>query len=91
MPAIEPRDTFGFVLRGDAGLVERSVAWMLELSFCKSFMVVDRAVANELDLWDSGNGLQVRMKDGLLGILSLVVSVSIVLSFGIKCLREHIT
>jgi len=57
VPAIEPRHAFGFVFGGNAGLVECGVVWVPELGFDKSFVVVDHTVADELDLWDSGNGL----------------------------------
>ena len=57
VPAIEPRHAFGLVFGGDAGLVECGVAWVLELGFSKSFVVVDYTIADELDLWDSGDGL----------------------------------
>jgi hypothetical protein len=89
MPAIEPGDTFSFILGGDAGLVECSVARVFELGFSESFVIVNHAIADKLDLWDSGNGLKVRVEDGLLGAFSLVVSVSIALGFGIKRLRKY--
>jgi hypothetical protein len=65
---------------GMEGLVMR----MLELSFGQPLVIVDRAIANELNLRNTRNSLEVRMKDRFLGVTGLVVSVSIALRFGVK-------
>lgn len=57
---------------------------MLELSFGQPLVIVDRAIANELNLRNTRNSLEVRMKDRFLGVTGLVVSVSIALRFGVK-------
>lgn len=57
---------------------------MLELSFGQSLVIVDGAIANELNLRNTGNSLEIRMKDRLLSVASLVVSVSIVLGLRIE-------
>jgi hypothetical protein len=54
-------------------------------------MVVDGPVADELDLWNAGNGLQVRMEDGFLGPASLVVSMTVALRFRIEMLSSELS
>ena len=50
----------------------------------RRIMVADGAVANELYLRDAWDGLEVWMKDGLLGGLGLVVAVAVGLGGGVK-------
>jgi hypothetical protein len=43
--------------------MERGVALVLELGFGDALMIVDHAIADQLDLWDSKNGLEIGVKD----------------------------
>lgn len=52
----------------------------------KSFVVVDGTVPDKLNLWNAGNCLKIRVKDRLLGVARLVVSVTVAVRFGIKSL-----
>ena len=62
------------------------MARMFEFGFGETFVVVDCTVTDELYLRNAGDSLKVGMKDRLLRIASLVVSVSIALRLRIKCL-----
>lgn len=88
MPAVETSDTLGLVLWRHSSLVKGRVRGVLELRLCKTLMVVHNPVANELDLWDSRDGLEIGMQNGFLGTLRLVVAVPIALACGVKCLGE---
>ena len=59
---------------------------MFEFGFGKTFVVIDCTVTDELYLRNGGDSLKIGMKDRLLRIASLVVSVSIALRLRIKCL-----
>jgi hypothetical protein len=59
---------------------------VLELGLGESLMVVDGAIANELNLRYTRNGLEIRMKDRLLSAASLVVTVTVAFRLGIECL-----
>ena len=87
MPAVEPRYAVGFVLRGDAGLVECRVAWVFEFGFGESFVVVYSPVADELDLGDSRDRFEIGVEDGFLGAPGLVVPVAVAFGLRIECLR----
>ena len=55
MPPIESRVSFGLIFVGHASLVECLMAGMLEMGFGKALVIMNEAVANELDLgltWD---------------------------------------
>ena len=86
MPAVEPRYTVGFVLRGDAGLVECRVAWVFEFGFGESFVVVYSSVADELDLGYSRDGFEIGVEDGFLGAARLVVPVAVAFGLRVECL-----
>lgn len=88
MPAVEACYALGFVLWGDTGLVKGRVTWMFQLSFSQPFVVVYSPIADKLDLRDSGNGLEVGVKDRFLGTPGLVVPVAVALGLGIECLRS---
>ena len=49
-------------------------------------MIIDHAVADELDLRNARDGLQVRMQDGRLGRPDLVVAVTVALTRRVECL-----
>lgn len=66
--------------------MERPVMAMLELEFFQSFVATNRSVADDLDLRNSRDRVQVRVQDCLLGLL-VVISVSILLGGSIECLR----
>ena len=51
-------------------------------------MVVDGAVADELNLWDSRDGLEVRVQDGGFRLASLVVSVTVAVCLGVESLES---
>jgi len=86
VPAVEPRYAVVFVLRGDAGLVECRVAWVFEFGFGESFVVVYSPVADELDLGDSRNGLEIGVENRFLGAPRLVVPVAVAFGLRIECL-----
>ena len=77
VPAVESGDALGFVLCGHARLVERGVGRMFEFGFGEAFVVKDGAVADQLDLWDAGNGLEVGVEDGFGCVLCFVVAVPV--------------
>ena len=66
--------------------MESGMTGMFEFGFGETFVVVDCTVTDELYLRNAGDSLKVGMKDRLLRIASLVVSVSIALRLRIKCL-----
>ena len=57
---------------------------VLELRFCQSFVIVHCAVPDKLHLWHPRNGLEVRMKDGLLGFARLVVAMTVRFGRGVE-------
>ena len=77
VPAVEACDA-GSLVRGRHGrLVEGGVGGVLERGGGEALVVVDGAVADELDLWDARDRLEVGVEDGLLGRLRLVVSMAV--------------
>ena len=57
VPAVEPGDAARLVLGGDTRLVESSVGGVFELGDGEPLVIVDDAVADELDLRHAGDGL----------------------------------
>lgn len=57
---------------------------VLELSLCEAFVVVDGAIADELHLRDTWDGLEIRVEDRLLCVTGLVIAMAIVLRAGVK-------
>ena len=45
--------------------MESRVRRMFQFRFCEPLMVVDKTVADKLNLRNTRNGLQIRMEDGL--------------------------
>jgi hypothetical protein len=56
--------------------VEGPVVWVLELDVLESFVRLDEAVADNLDLWLVGDGLQVWVQDAALSVQSLSMAVA---------------
>ena len=84
VPAVEAGDA-GCVVRGrDGGLVEGGVGGVFERGGREALVVVDGAVADELDLGDARDGLEVWVEDGLVVGLGLVVAVAVGLGGGIE-------
>lgn len=50
----------------------------------KTLVIVDPAIADQLNLGNSGDRLQIRMQDGFLGGLSLVVAMTVGLGSGVE-------
>jgi hypothetical protein len=63
------------------------VGGVLELRLGEPFVVVDRAVPDELHLRHAGDGLQIGMQDGLSRALCFVVAVAIILGCRIERLN----
>ena len=53
-------------------------------------MVVHGTIADELHLGDAGDGLEVGVEDGLLGLAGLVVAVAVALGGGVEGLGEGV-
>ena len=84
VPAVEARDA-GCVLCGrDGRLVEGGVGGVFERGGREALVVVDGAVADELDLRDARDRLEVWVEDGLCGGLGLVVAVAVGLGGGVE-------
>ena len=66
--------------------MEGGVRGMLELRLCEAFMIIHYSVADKLDLWYTRNGPEMRMQNGLLGLLCLIVTVPIILATGVESL-----
>lgn len=74
MPAIEAG--VGEVqLGGDDGGVEGAVVGVPQLNVLQALVRLDEAVADDLDLGLVGDGLEVRVEDGALGVDDLAVAV----------------
>jgi hypothetical protein len=52
---------------------------MLQFGFGEAFVVVDCAVANQLYLRNPGDSLEIRMENGFLGALCLVITMAVAL------------
>ena len=89
MPSVEAGVTFGRVLRGDLGLVETRVLGVLQLGFCKTLVVVDGTVSDELNLRNSRNCLEVRVEDRLGVLFSFVVAVTVGIALRVESLDRE--
>ena len=86
VPAVEAGVTLVLVFLGYARLVEGGVRGVLERGGRETLVVVDHTVADELDLGDTGDGLEIGVENGFLGRLGLVVAVPIRLCIRVECL-----
>jgi hypothetical protein len=84
VPAVEARDAGCVVCGRDGGLVEGGVGGVFERGGREALVVVDGAVADELDLRDARDGLEVWVEDGLVVGLCLVVAVAVGLGGGVE-------
>lgn len=57
---------------------------VLQLGFRKALVVIDGTIADQLNLWDSRNCLQVGVKNRLAVLLGFVVAVAVGVALGIK-------
>jgi hypothetical protein len=73
VPATEARDACCFVSRRDDGLVEGGVGRMFERYDFKALVIELCAIADELNLRNTRDSLEVWMQDGLVGLFSLVI------------------
>lgn len=89
MPAVEAREVGLLGGRNDR-LVEGGMGGMFQFGGGEAFVVVDCAVADELDLGDARDGFEVGVEDGFLGASGLVVTVAIVLRGRVKGLERRI-
>ena len=64
--------------------MEGLVMGMFELCLCEALVVVDGAIADELNLGDAGNRLEIWMEDRLLRLARLVIPVTIALGLWIE-------
>lgn len=90
MPAVEA-GVVGLFGGWDDGFVEGGVGGVFEFGFSKAFVVVDCAVADELDLGDAGDGFEVGVEDGFLSAFGLVVAVAVALRSGVKSLKRAVS
>ena len=84
MPAIEASVAFSGVLGRDLSLVEAGVLRVLQFRFSETLIVVHGTVSNQLDLRNSGNGLEVRVEYRLAILLSFVVAMTVGIACGIE-------
>jgi hypothetical protein len=84
VPAVEACDTACFVHLRHSCLVKCCMRGMLQHRFGQSFMIVNCAVPDELNLRDARNGLEVGVENGLLRLACLVIAVPVVLRGGIE-------
>ena len=87
MPSVEASVTFGCVFRGDLGLVETRMLRVLQLGFSEALVVVNSTVSDELDLRNSWDRLEVRVKDRHGVFLRLVVAVTIGIALRVESLE----
>ena len=64
---------------------------MLQLRLSKALVVIDSTVADELDLGLARNSLQIGMKDGLLRLSGLVITVTIAIRLRVEGLQTAST
>lgn len=89
MPAIEPRVAEVIFVR-DARGVEGTVVRVAQADVREALVVaLDEAVADDLDLGLVGDGLEVWVEDGALGIEGLAVAVG-ALGERVEALREFV-
>ena len=86
MPTIEASVALVCVFWRNLGLVETRVLRVLQLGFSETLVIVYGAISDQLDLGNSRNRLQVRMKDRLGVLLSFVVAVTIGITLWVKSL-----
>ena len=89
MPAVESSDTFSFIFWRNPRFVEGSVARMLQTSFSQTLVIVHDTIADKLYLGYRRDRLKIGMKNGFLGLASLIVSVAIAFTLRIKCLANQ--
>lgn len=89
VPAIEARVSSLLIFGRYARLVEGRVRRVLEHRLGETLVVVDRAVADKLDLRHTGDGLEVWVEDRLFLRASFVIAVPIALAGRVKCLEEE--
>lgn len=70
--------------------MEGAVRGVLEARFGEALVVVDGAVADELDLGDARDGLEVGVEDGFGGVAGFVVAVAVVLGGGVEGFGEGV-
>lgn len=84
MPAVESRVSLRLVLLRHARLMEGRMRRVLEHCLREALVVVDRAVAYQLDLRHTRDRLEIRVEHGLLLGARLVVPVPVALAGGIE-------
>ena len=90
VPAEETRRAVVLLVRGrDGGLVEGAVRGVFESGGLESLVVVHGAVADQLDLWNARDRLEVWMENRLFGRLGLVVAMSVGFGRGVEGLVER--
>jgi hypothetical protein len=62
VPSVEPGEVQILLIR-DSGGMERAMVRMSELDVLQSFILLNEAVSNDLDLGLMRNGLEIRMED----------------------------
>jgi len=87
MPSAETGIALDFVFLGDTGFVKSGMGGVFERSSCEAFVISHSTVADELNLGNSGDGLDVQMKNGLLCGINLIVAMCIALRLRIKSLE----
>lgn len=88
MPSIQAGVTFGGVLWGNLGLVETRVLRVFQLGFTKTFVIVNGTISDELNLRNSRDCLEVRVKNRLAVLLGLVITVAVGITLRIESLEE---
>jgi len=89
VPSVEAGVTFCSVLWGDFGLVKTGVLGVLQLGFSKAFVVVNRAVSDELNLRDPRDRLEVGVEDRFGAFFGFVVAVTVGIALRIESLEEE--
>lgn len=88
MPSVEPGEVQILLIR-DSGGVECAMVRMSELNVLQSFILLNEAISNDLDLRLMRDGLEIRMEDRALGVNGLSMAIR-ARSFRIEALGDLI-
>jgi len=83
MPAVKP-GCFELVFRGSTRLVKSDVRGMFQPSLSETFVVVHGSIADQLNLRNTRDSLEVWVEDRFLGRFSFVVAMSVRFRMGIE-------
>lgn len=88
VPPVEAGVTFSGILRRDLGLVETGVLGVFQLGFSETLVIVNGAVSDKLNLRNSRERLEVRVKDRFGVFLGFVVAVTVSIALRVEGLAR---